>query len=439
MIREKMGTDILIPKSKIIDIKKYVSSAEYKFIRKVGKYADDFGINAYLVGGFVRDLFLGEKNIDLDITVEGNGMEYTRFLAKKLGATYKCFEKFKTGKIFLKNRRSIDITSARSEYYARPAALPDIKFTNLKYDLYRRDFTINAMAIQINKKKTGNFIDPFNGYGDLKNKIIRALHSRSFMDDPTRILRAIRFEKRFDFRIENRTLEMLKSALNKDVFNKVPGERLRDEVLLMMKEQKTMDILKRGQNLGMLQKIHKGVKVKNKTKKSLNRINFYVNKPVFKNIDLDCVYFMIFFNALNIKDTGQIIARLKFKNNWKNKIINAKKYERSILRRMKYKQNHKENLPALLCGFSREELFYFSLIYGKYFYELARRFLIKYKKIKLNVTGNDLKKIGIKQGPVYGKILKKIFYEKMSGKIKTKKQELKFVEKYLQGGWHGHI
>jgi len=419
--------------SEFINIKKYFSAKELKFIAKIGEYADEFGIKAYLVGGFVRDLFLGKKNMDLDITVEGDGIKFTEFLARKLNSPFKCFEKFKTGKIFLENS-NIDITSARSEYYKEPAALPDIKFSAIQKDLYRRDFTINAMAIQINKCNFGKFIDFFSGLKDLKNGIIRILHNKSFNDDPTRILRAIRFEQRFGFKIERKSLNLLKQTIKKDIFKKLPGERLRDEILLILKEKNAYKILKRGMNLGIWEKIFNGLKFNKTTEKILKNIDIFIKIPVFKNIDMECVYLMLFFYSLNLNQTCTIIERLKLKNKWENKILNAKRAEKNICKQLlKFKYN-KRKIYLLLKDFNKEELFYFVLMCGKSIYGIIEKYLRIYSQKKLYVTGEDLKEIGIKQGPVYKKILLDTLLEKINGRIKTKKQEINFIKKKIKGG-----
>ncbi len=425
--------------SDLVDLKKCLSSNEYQFIRRIGGYADEFGINVYLVGGFVRDLFLGKKDIDTDITVEGDGVKFTEFLAKKLNAPFKCFEKFRTGKIFLKNKLNIDITSARSEYYEYPASLPLINFSEIQKDLYRRDFTINAMAIQINKKNFGKFIDFFNGYNDLKHKIIRILHDNSFIDDPTRILRAIRFEQRFGFKIEKNTLNLLRKTINNNLFEKLPGERLRDEILLVLKEKNVYKILKKGKTLGIWDVIYKGLKFNNEILNIFKNLYIYSKKNVFNNIDMDCVFMMIFFSSLNTRQTYDIMERLKLKNEWKNKIYNVKKYEKNILKQIKKIKRDKKKIFVLLNIFKREELFYFTLVHGKIVYDVIEKQLKIYNNIKLQITGDDLKKFGIKEGPVYSKILLEILLEKIDGKIKTKKQEIEYVKNKLQGGKYGHI
>ncbi|MCX7698906.1 MAG: hypothetical protein N2114_05520 [Candidatus Goldbacteria bacterium] len=437
LLKNKKGNSCLLNfKLKYINLSELLPANEFKFIKKIGKYADKFGINAYLVGGFVRDLFIGKKDIDIDITVEGDGIKFTEFLARKLNSPYKCFDKFRTGKIFLKNKFNnkfnIDITSARSEYYRQPAALPVINFSDLHKDLYRRDFTINAMAIQINKKNFGRFIDFFNGYRDLKDKVIRILHNKSFEDDPTRILRAIRFEQRFGFIIEKNTLISLKKALKQNIFDKVPGERLRDEILLILKEKDAIKIIIRGRKLGIWKKLLPGFKFNNKIKKLYENISLFIKKQVFENIDIDCVFFILFSCFFDLTQTNNMLIRLKLKGEWQKKIINIKKNEKIIYKRLKHFKSNIRRLFVFFKNFSKEELFFIVLIHGKSIYKTVEKYLKVYINIKSNITGEDLKKLGIKQGPIYSEILQKVLIEKVAGKIKTKEQEIEFVKRIIK-------
>lgn len=429
---QKKGTTILIPKSDMIDIKKFLPKHEYQFITKIGQYSDEFGINTYLVGGFVRDLILGRKNTDIDIVVEGDGIEFTKFLANKFKTAFKCFENFTTGKIFFGNKYNIDITSARRESYKYPAALPDVEFADLKQDLYRRDFTINAMAILINKKKFGLFIDPFNGYVDLKNKIIKVLHDKSFIDDPIRILRAIRFEQRFNFKIESKTLKILKNSLKIDIFNNVSGERLTDEFLRIFKEKNIFKILKRAEELGILKKINDKIIINDKTYKMLENFNQLKIKPYLNDIDKNCIFFMIVINSLDIKNTKKFVKRFKLKNDYKKPILQAKNNLKIIGLKLKFLHKNKGNLYFLLKNCFIEELVYYMLYFNnKRINKLIRLFLLKLKHTKINITGDDLIQLGLKPGSIFKKLLDNIIVAKINGIIKNKQQEIEYARNIL--------
>jgi tRNA nucleotidyltransferase (CCA-adding enzyme) len=225
-------------------------------LRTAGEVADESGFTVYLVGGIVRDLFLHKTNLDMDLVVEGDGITFAGMLLKKTGGRMKTHLKFKTAVVVLPCGLKIDIATARLEYYESPAALPTIELSSIKKDLYRRDFTINTLAVRLNQRRYGELIDFFNGLRDIKDRTIRVLHSLSFVEDPTRVLRAIRFEQRFDFRMSKHTLHLIKSAVNMKLFNRLSGERMYAELALMFAENDPTRMLKRMRELDLLKFIH---------------------------------------------------------------------------------------------------------------------------------------------------------------------------------------
>ena len=194
-----------------------------KALSLIGEVADEAGFPVYLVGGIVRDLFLRVPNLDVDVVVEGDGITFAGMLLKKTGGRMKTHLKFGTAVVMLPGGLKIDIATARLEYYESPAALPTIELSSIKKDLYRRDFTINTLAVRLNKNRYGELIDFFSGLRDIKERTIRVLHSLSFVEDPTRVLRAIRFEQRFDFRLSKHTQSLVKSAVNMKLFDRLSG------------------------------------------------------------------------------------------------------------------------------------------------------------------------------------------------------------------------
>ncbi|MCX5693072.1 MAG: hypothetical protein NTX47_05255 [Candidatus Omnitrophica bacterium] len=205
-------------------------------IEIVGKIADKLKIPAYTVGGPVRDKLLGISNCDLDFVVEGDGIKFAEALNKKLKGRLTAYKAFGTATIKLKGKR-IDIVTSRKETYTHPAAYPTVKPGAIKDDLFRRDFTINAMAIGLNKKNFGRLVDFYGGRKDLKKGIIRIMHDKSFMDDPTRIFRAVRFSVRFGFKIEPHTKKLIKEAVLDGFLGEVNAGRIRKEIELFLKEK----------------------------------------------------------------------------------------------------------------------------------------------------------------------------------------------------------
>ena len=206
--------------------------------------ANSSGFDIYLVGGVVRDLILKRKVFDLDIVVEGNAIAFAKELAGLLKSEFRRHHSFGTATINFDGHK-IDFATARTEKYSHRGALPKVSPASLDKDLLRRDFTINAMAISLNKADYGKLIDIYNGLEDLEKGLIRVLHPVSFQDDPTRILRAIRFEQRFSFEIEPGTFKLMKKALKEQSLELVGPHRLRDEIILILKESKPSNYIKR--------------------------------------------------------------------------------------------------------------------------------------------------------------------------------------------------
>jgi tRNA nucleotidyltransferase (CCA-adding enzyme) len=189
----------------------------WSLLRQIGELGDELGDAVYVVGGFARDLLLRvEEHLeDLDVVVEGDGIHFVKALAARCQAEAKIHRKFRTGIVTLPSGFTVDVATARTEHYEYPAAMPVVRSGSLRLDMYRRDFTINALAIRLNQKSFGQVYDYFGGQRDLKEKVIRVLHSLSFIEDPTRIFRAVRFEQRFRFRIGSFTLNQIKTRSKK--------------------------------------------------------------------------------------------------------------------------------------------------------------------------------------------------------------------------------
>jgi len=223
------------------------------FMHLAGETAAAENQRLFLVGGVVRDILLETENFDLDIVTEGDAIQLASKLADiKMGSVI-AHSRFNTAKIQW-DRWTVDIATTRIESYDHPGALPRVKCNHdIECDLFRRDFTINAMAVHLNPDRFGVLIDIFKGQSDLDRKIIRILHDESFQDDATRIWRAVRYEQRLGFRIERNTMLLLKRHL--PYLDSISGDRVRNELELMLMEPKPDKILRRATKLGLLQHI----------------------------------------------------------------------------------------------------------------------------------------------------------------------------------------
>ena len=207
-------------------------------LREVGRLARQRGRSAYVVGGCVRDWMLGIRHVmDLDVTIEQEGLVVARALAEAFHGTVEIHEQFLTATVTLTRMpASIDVATCRKETYARPAAYPRVVSGTLRDDLFRRDFTINAMAAIISPERFGHMVDPFHGERDLRSHRLRVLHDRSFLDDPSRILRGVRFAQRFGCHWERKTQQLLRAAIAAGALAWLNEGRLVREFERMLKE-----------------------------------------------------------------------------------------------------------------------------------------------------------------------------------------------------------
>lgn len=230
-------------------------------IEVAASVAAETGASVYLVGGFVRDLLLRRENRDLDLVVVGDGPAYARALGERLGARVVVHDAFLTAKVIEDDGFVIDVATARSEFYREPAALPEVRSSALRQDLYRRDFTINTLAIALGPEAL-ELVDYFGGQRDLKDGELRVLHSLSFIDDPTRVLRAVRLELRLGFQISPETLRLIDVAVKEGVFERLSGSRLRDELILLLDHPGTaIRGLERLEELDVLRTVHPGLEL----------------------------------------------------------------------------------------------------------------------------------------------------------------------------------
>lgn len=241
-------------------LRKALAGPLLEMLASAGAVGEELGMRAYLVGGAVRDVVLGRECEDLDVVVEGNGLDLARALVERHGGHIHPHEPFLTAVVRLADGRRLDIATARTEFYRSPAALPEVETSAIRLDLYRRDFTMNAMAIHLSPGSFGELLDFFGGRRDVEGRQIRVLHSLSFLDDPTRAIRAVRFATRLGFEIAAETRHLVRVAVQEGVFERLSGERLRDEVIGLLEEGHPVEALAELDRLGVLPVVLPGVR-----------------------------------------------------------------------------------------------------------------------------------------------------------------------------------
>ena len=404
-------------------------------LRTVGEVGDESGFPVYLVGGIVRDLFLRKTNLDVDIVVEGDGITFAGMLVKKLGGRMKTHQKFGTAVVTLPSGTKIDIATARLEYYDSPAALPTVELSSIKKDLYRRDFTINTLAVRLNSRRYGELIDFFGGLRDIKDKAIRVLHSLSFVEDPTRVLRAIRFEQRFNFRLSKHTMNLIKNAVNMKLFNRLSGERMYAELVLMFSEVEPLRVLRRMRELDLLKFIHAGLK----GSVELEKLFSHVDETLawFRLLYLDIaiekwfVYFLALFDRMKDGSAAEALERLAVPVRIRERMRLARSRSRDVLYLFyKDQQVPPSRIYDLLSPLDTEAIL---LLMAKAKQDRVKKYVSLYlthlRNVRVALTGDDLKKLGIPPGPKYRKILAALLDAKLDGTVTTHDDEVAFAKK----------
>lgn len=405
---------------------------------KIGKFADEYKVKVYLVGGIVRDIILKRENTDIDLTVCGDAIEFAERIHKLFKKSkLHVFSKFKTATLKIQDF-IIDLASSRVEFYENIADLPVVELSNLKKDLYRRDFTINAMAISINFKTYGQLIDYYGGFEDLKNKKIRILHKLSFIEDPTRILRCVKFMGRFNFSLEGNTLKMFKNALYEKALTMVSKERITKELIYILSEENFKDILKIMIKWKILPQIFKGFQRFDTVLKKYDFIYkiIFSNPYILKKITKKEINIIILLSCLTQKQRIEFLNIYLISNNIKTLIeTKNKSYTNAKKRLSKQKQISKSEIYNTLKIIPISLILLWLLdTQNKKFKNRLILYITKLINHKNIVTGKDLLKIGLQPSPLIGKILIEINNAYLDGHIIYKKEALELAER-LYNKW----
>ena len=366
------------------------------FAKKVGQIAQKLGLKAYLVGGVVRDMLLGKPVWDLDITVEGgSAVDLAKEVAKLYGVKVHPFEEFKTAHLKV-GELKVEFATARREKYERSGAYPEVQPASLKEDLFRRDFTINAMAVALNPDSFGQLIDYVGGLEDLKNGIIRVLHSLSFVEDPIRILRALRFAGRFGFKLSKGTKTLLRQAVSLGVLKNAPRSRIANELRLAFREENFLEILKLYKEYRVLEQILPSEfqwsmvhpeRLK-KLKKLLSEFKDEVKYPGW-------VLFASLLLELKKETALSVLSELSAPSKVRESYLQAKGEGGKILKTLLGAKKPSELLKGLK-NYHPESLLMIASRGGEKAINLARFYLRELKPFKVKVRVDKFKKMGLK-------------------------------------------
>ena len=352
----------------------------------------------YLVGGVVRDLLLKRENWDLDLTVEGDGIAFARLVADRYGAGLAVFERFATARLAFPDGLKMDIATTRRESYAQPAVLPTVQPASIEEDLSRRDFTINAMAVQLNPRQFGRVLDPYGGQRDLRARTIRVLHAGSFQDDPTRIFRAIRFEQRFGFRLERTTSRLLAQAASTNLIQQLSGPRLQNEILLLFAERDPVRAIARLGQLKLLRFLHRRLCYTKNVKRVVTAVPkalaWWVRRFPDSVIDRPIVYLMALSSESSPAVVAAMIRRLALSREQAKKVsAGGRRVDRALKRLTDKGTVRPSQVYRLLVDFSDEALVLLlakqvSVQHGVRL-SLLKRHLVAYVKNRADQDGTD--------------------------------------------------
>ncbi|OQY58949.1 MAG: polya polymerase [Desulfobacteraceae bacterium 4572_88] len=418
-------------------MKERLSPRLLDILRAMGEVGDELGCGVYVVGGFVRDLFLYRPNEDIDIVVEGDGIAFARKYAAMQKVRTHVYGKFGTAMIIFPDDFKIDVATARVEYYRFPADLPTVEMSSIKMDLFRRDFTVNTLAIQLNPGKFGTLIDFFSAQKDIKEKVLRVLHNLSFVEDPTRVFRAIRFEQRFGFSIGKLTQGLIRNAVRMDFFRRLSGRRVFTELRLILEEENPTPAIQRLHHYDMLKIIHPSIKQDKKLIAWFKSVREVISWYDLLFLEDPYMRWMVYFLAMLRRSDEKISVEICEK-------LELSPRQRMIFCRERFEADAtilwlRQHLPVKnsvlreklsLCR--TEMLLYMMAVAGRRRVKKAiSHHITLLRHVTPSVTGKELRKMGLEPGPIYRDVLEAVLDAKLNGLLKTRNDELAFARNYV--------
>lgn len=421
-------------------------------LEKAGALGRSRQTPVYVVGGFVRDLLLKTPNHDIDLVVEGDGIGFARAFAGVLGGRVRVHKKFLTSVVIFPGaggkEERVDVATARLEYYESPAALPTVEHSSIKMDLYRRDFTINALAIRLDCEPMGEIVDFFGGQKDIRDRVIRVLHTLSFVEDPTRCLRAVRFEQRYHFRIGPATEKLIKNDVSLKLLDKLSPSRLFNEFEHICAEETAILCIRRLHELGILQAIHPQLSINPDRKEMLIRtakvMAWYRLLYIDEEMRPWLVYFLVLCSSLTYAVTLEVFRRLGIPPALKNEVLECREKARSLRSSLKRLTATPGFRVSALCAMLRPLPVEFVLyLMADMEVPETRRALSRYITVwrteKPDVDGSDLKKLGLAPGPAYGVILQRLLEAKLDGTAASPEEQLSLARELTGQAMDGRL
>lgn len=423
----------------------------WALLRAIARQAQAHGLGLYVVGGFVRDLLLGEPNHDLDLVVEGDAIALVRAIRDAYGGDMRSHAQFGTAKWILDDAVAqklsvempgsawpafVDFVSARTEFYDQPTALPVVQRGSIKLDLHRRDFTINTLAIRLSPEPMGELLDFYGGEQDLKEGVIRVLHSLSFVDDPTRMLRAVRLEQRLGFQIEPRTEELITGALW--LLERVSGDRIRHELAAILAEMYPLRALERLERLGILTALHPDLRIDAWVRGAFYAVRYARQSPPWPSlVEFDnwmLTTFSLLTSRLPQADLEEFGRRLQFSRAYLDHLHHARTAI-ALLSELDTPRAPSEMVAMLEHLDEVGWLAAWAAAPTATARDQIAAFAGNYRFVKPTLSGRDIEALtGLKPGPVYGDLLHALRMALLDGVINTPQEERALLLDLVQRG-----
>ncbi len=405
----------------------------FQILRQAGTTGDRQQTPVYAVGGFVRDLLLNTPTGDVDLVVEGRGIRFAKTFAQHHKARVTAHERFGTATVTFADGHRLDIATARTERYARPAALPTVTPGTIGDDLARRDFTINALAVRLNPARFGDLVDVLGGERDLRGKTIRVLHERSFIEDPTRAFRAIRFEQRLGFRLSRDTARLLREAARRRVVRRLSPSRLSDAVIHVLSERDPGAILAGLADFDLLHDIHPRLRwspaaarlLKDAGRVLARHTRIHPDRPVQPWV----VYGMAVMSTLPRPAVNAVLARLPFPRRQAHLILQAMHTRDRLLPALAQRRRvvPLETIRLLRTLPDETLIFLRAAVPSATGKRRLSALLAAAQRATPVLTGHDLRAMGLTPGPLYTRILNRLWDARLKGAVTTETGERRLV------------
>ncbi len=381
----------------------------------------------YLVGGTVRDILLGEDNFDVDIAVEGDAIEFARALAEALGGRMTPHRKFGTAVVQYGENGRVDVVTTRTEFYDAPGALPTVERAGLREDLFRRDFTINAMAVSLKAADFGRLADPFGGRADLGARVLRVLHPLSFIDDPTRIFRGIRYEARYGLRLEEHSARLARGCIEMGLVGDLSSARLRDELHALLEDPGAAGGIVRLGELGADRAVHPHLRGDEAAAALFERAvslrdELGVDVPSWR------IGLAVLGREMASDEAYGWLARLKVRRRDVEQIAGAIAVAPRMLERLRTEDLDPAEIVAVADAFAPDAPL---LALAREDIPELRDYFTRLREVTLEIGGADLAELGLHESPRVGEVLAEVRRRKLNGQLDGREDELRAARELL--------